>query len=285
MFSTNASENLTLGEIAGPSGLSAEEKAVLDVGLEITSRTSAVPTEMHAQAEAGLAANEEMVAPMVLVAPENQEEDMERQPQPQLAPGLQVQPHEPRPETTEVDEEREETRSELEARIAKIPIRPNVTINLEGGRIIVEELDTPKIRREKARRRKAERAAAAAAAAQGAPKAEVQTIRDDASDLSSLSDLESERGDDDGDDKPVMQGEETISKAAQVTGVPRVPHGPAALITTGSALVVLEPEKRLEGGTLGTSAWSLRIFFLTNVPCQFGLKQVSLEEPSLTNPY
>jgi hypothetical protein len=274
MFSTNASENQTLGEIAGPSGLSAEEKAVLDVGLEITSRASAVPAEMYTQAEAGLAANEEMVAPMVVDAPENQEEDMERQPQPQPAPELQVQPHEPRPEIIEVDEEREETRSELEARIAKIPIRPNVTINLEGGRIIVEELDTPKIRREKARRRKAERAAAAAAAAQGAPQAEVQTIRDDASDLSSLSDLESERGDNDGDEKPVIQGEETISKAGQVAGAPRVPHGPAALITTGSALVVLEPDKRLEGGTLGALAWSLRISLLTNVPCQFGLKQV-----------
>jgi NuA3 HAT complex component NTO1 len=121
----------------------------------------------------------------------------------------------------------------------------------------VEELDTPKIRREKARRRKAEKAAAAAAAAQDAPKVEVENIQDDESDLSSLSDLESERGDDGDDDKPVMQGEEATSKMTpevQVAAARRVPRGPAALITTGPALVVLKPERRLEGGTLGALA-------------------------------
>ncbi|OAX40317.1 hypothetical protein K503DRAFT_864713 [Rhizopogon vinicolor AM-OR11-026] len=246
MFSTNASENLTLSEIAGPSGLSAEEKAEMDVGPEVTSGTSAIPPHIDAQAEASLDASEEMAAPMVLDTPEmHQEEEMEGQLQPESAPGLEVQPHEPRPEITVLDEDREETRSELEARIAKIPTRPNVRINLENGKIIVEELDTPKIRREKARRRKAEKAAAA----QGLPKAKVETAQDDASDLSSLSDLESERGD---DAAPVIQGQETTSKATpetQVATTPRMPRGPAVLITTGFALV-REPEKQLEGGTL-----------------------------------
>ena len=133
-----------------------------------------------------------------------------------------------------------------------------MTINLENGKIIVQELDTPKIRREKARQRKAEKAAAAAAA-QSAAKAEVAAIRDDASDLSSLSDLESERGDDNGggNEKPVIPGEEITSKMTPevpVVATRRVPRGPAALITTGSALILLEPGERLEGGTLGTLA-------------------------------
>lgn len=260
MFSTNASENQTLNDIPGPSGLSVEEKAEMDVGLKVTSGTSAVPPHMHVQTEADLGANEQMEVSMVLDTPEKyREEETETQLQAEPAPGLQVEPHEPRPEITGLDEEREDTQSELEARIAKIPIRPNTKINLENGKIVVEELDTPKIRREKARRRKAEKAAAAAAAAaaQGAPKVEVENIQDDESDLSSLSDLESERGDDGDDDKPVIQGEEATSKMTpevQVAAARRVPRGPAALITTGPALVVLEPERRLEGGTLGALA-------------------------------
>jgi NuA3 HAT complex component NTO1 len=254
MFSTNASENLTLDEIPGPSGLSAEEKAEMNIRPEVMPGTSAIPPRMDARAEADLHVNEEISVLMVTDSPANQEAGTEREPQPEPAAGLQVQP--PEPDTTELDEEREETRSELEARIAKIPTRPNVTINLENGKIIVQELDTPKIRREKARQRKAEKAAAAA---QSAPKAEVAAIQDDASDLSSLSDLESERGDDDGDgdERPVIAGEEMTSKVTPevpVVAARRVPRGPAALITTGSALILLEPGERLEGGTLGTLA-------------------------------
>jgi len=82
-------------------------------------------------------------------------------------------------------------------------------------------------------------------------------IHDDASDLSSLSDLESERRDGDGDEKPVIAGEEITSKVTPevpVVAARRVPRGPAALITTGSALILLEPGERLEGGALGTLA-------------------------------
>ena len=257
MFSTNASENQTLNDIPGPSGLTAEEKAEMDVEPEVASRMSAVPSHVDAQAEADLGANEEMEASMILDTPEKrQEEQTVLQPQAEPVPGLHDQQHEPHTEHTELDEEKEETRSELEARIAKIPIRPNMSINLENGKIVVEELDTPKIRREKARRRKAEKAAAAtvAATAQGAPKADVENIQDDASDLSSLSDLESEGGDG-VDEKLVIQGKVTTSNTipeVQVTAAPRVPRGAAALITTGPALVKLESEKRLEGGTLGT---------------------------------
>lgn len=253
MFSTNASENLTLDEIPGPSGLSAEEKAEMNIRPEVMPGTSAILPHIDTRAEANLHANEGISVPMVFDSPENQEAGTEREPQPEPAAGLQVQP--PEPDTTELEEEREETRSELEARIAKIPTRPNVTINLENGKIVVQELDTPKIRREKARQRKAEKAAAAA---QSAPKAEVKAIQDDASDLSSLSDLESERDDDgDGDEKPVVPGEEITSKVipeAPVVAARRVPRGPASLITTGSALILLEPGERLEGGTLGTLA-------------------------------
>ena len=255
MFSTNASENLTLDEIPGPSGLSAQEKAEMNIKPDAMPGTSTIPPRMGARAEADLHINEEISVLMVTDSPANQEAGTERESQPEPAARLQVQP--PEPDTTELEEEREETRSELEARIAKIPTRPNVTINLENGKIIVQELDTPKIRREKARQRKAEKAAAAAAA-QSAPKAEVVAIQDDASDLSSLSDLESERdGNGDGNEKPVIAGEGITSKVTPevpVVAARRVPRGPAALITTGSALILLEPGERLEGGTLGTLA-------------------------------
>ncbi|KAG0698199.1 hypothetical protein DFH29DRAFT_942772 [Suillus ampliporus] len=247
VFSTNASDNQTLDEIPGPSGLSAEEKAEMDVEPGVPSEASDVPPDMYAQAELGLGTNEETEASVVLdISEKHQEEETERQPQPELEPELEVQPHATfRPGAPELEEDREETRSELEARIAKIPIRPNTKINVENGKIVVEELDTPKLRREKARQRKAEKAAAAAAAAalQGIPTAKVETARDDASDLTSLSDLDSDKeGDTDG--KPVAQSKKTAAATRQL------PRGPATLITTGPALVVLEPGKRLEGGTL-----------------------------------
>ncbi|KAG1795047.1 PHD-zinc-finger like domain-containing protein [Suillus plorans] len=169
------------------------------------------------------------------------------EPQPEVQPQVIIQP-----KVTELEKDREETRSELEARIAKIPVRPNTKINVENGKIVVEELDTPKLRREKARQRKAEKAAvAAAAAAQGLPQANaeipktnVATTQDDVSDLSSLSELDS-----DTDEKPVTRGEATTSNTipdVKLVGTRQLQRAPANLVTTGKALVVLEPGKQLE---------------------------------------
>ncbi|KAG1823125.1 hypothetical protein EV424DRAFT_1321511 [Suillus variegatus] len=231
VFSTNASDNQTLDEISGPSGLSVEEKVEMDVKSGVMSEASAAAPDMDAQAELDHGINEEMEAPMALDIPEkHQEEEPERQ---------------------------------LEARIAKIPVRPNTKINVENGKIVVEELDTPKLRREKARQRKAEKAAAAAAAAAAAqgipqanaeiPKTNVGTTQDDVSDLSSLSELDS-----DTDEKPVTRGEATTSNTipdVKLVGTRQLQRAPANLVTAGKALVVLEPGKQLECGTLDTYPW------------------------------
>jgi NuA3 HAT complex component NTO1 len=264
VFSTNASDNQTLDEISGPSGLSIEEKAEMDVEFGVTSEASVAAPDTDVQvelghgtkAELGHGTNEEVEAPIVLNIPEkHQEEETERQPQPEPEPEPEVQLQAIiQPEVTVLEEDKEDTRSELEARIAKIPIRPNMTINVENGKIVVEELDTPKLRREKARQRKAEKAAAAAAA-QGLPQAEVEipktnvgTTQDDVSDLSSLSELDS-----DTDEKSVTRGKATTSNTvpeAKIIPTRQLPRAPATLVTTGKALVVLEPGKHLEGGTL-----------------------------------
>lgn len=260
VFSTNASDNQTLDEISGPSGLSVEEKAQMDVEFGVMSEASAAALDMDAQAELDHGTDEEMEASITLNIPEkHQEEETERQLQPEPEPEPEIEP-EPevqlqaiiQPEATEL-EDKEETRSELEARIAKIPIRPNTTINVENGKIVVEELDTPKLRREKARQRKAEKAAAAAA--QGLPQAKVEipktnveTTQDDASDLSSLSELDS-----DTDEKPVARGKATTSNVipeVKLVGTRQPQRAPATFVTTGKALVVLEPGKQLENGTL-----------------------------------
>jgi len=95
MFSTNASENLTLDEIHGPSGLSAQEKAEMNIMPDVMPGTSAIPPCMDAQAEADLHVNEEISVLMVTDSPANQEAGTEREPQPEPAAGLQVQPLEP----------------------------------------------------------------------------------------------------------------------------------------------------------------------------------------------
>jgi NuA3 HAT complex component NTO1 len=284
--------------------LSVEEKVEMDVNSGVMSEASAAAPDMDAQAGLGQSTNEETETSMALDIPEkHQEEETERQPQPEPEPQPDSEPQinsepqldsepqpepEPQPEVqpqtiiqpevTELEEDREETRSELEARIAKIPIRPNTKINVENGKIVVEELDTPKLRREKARQRKAEKAAAAAAAAAAQrppqakaeiPKTSAEDTRDDVSELSSLSELDS-----DSDEKPVKRGEATTSNTIKLVGTRQVQRAPAALITTGKALVVLEPGKQLEGGTLGRSAHTFTNSHLTTIPCQFGLKQV-----------
>lgn len=253
VFSTNASDNQTLDEISGPSGLSIEEKVEMDVNSGVMPEASAAALDMDVQAGLGHGTYEEMKTSMTLDIPEkHQEEEIERRLQPVPEPQPEIQPQAIiQPEATELEEDREETRSELEARIAKIPIRPNTKINVENGKIVVEELDTPKLRREKARQRKAEKAAAAAAAQRPPqapaeiPKTNVGATQDDVSDLSSLSELDS-----DTDEKAVTRGEGTTSNTVKLVGTRQLQRAPATLITTGKALVVLEPGKQLECGTL-----------------------------------
>lgn len=139
-------------------------------------------------------------------------------------------------------QEVEPTQEELEARIASIPVEPHTKVITERGRIVIEELDTPATRRAKARRKKAERAAAALAAQQVVQAPEPSH---EDSDLTSLSELESEDGGD-GDSK----------STGQQSGLTHVPQpasaaGPSTASTHREpGTVILEDGKMLEGGTL-----------------------------------
>ena len=163
--------------------------------------------------------------------------------QPVLEPPGPVLEPEPEPEPAPAPEVHEETQSELEARIAAIPRDRYTNIIAVGGRIIIEELDTPATRREKASRRKAEKKAAAAAAAA------VLSTRDKGdgheSDLSSLSELESEE---EGGGEASQKEREPVrvsSPAPPIAGPSTAPQ-PAE-----PGVVVLPEGKFLEGGTLG----------------------------------
>ncbi|KAI6149699.1 PHD-zinc-finger like domain-containing protein [Pisolithus tinctorius] len=138
--------------------------------------------------------------------------------------------------------EAELTQEELEARIASIRVEPHTKVITERGRIVIEELDTPATRREKAQRRKAEKAAAILAAQQAlnAP----EPSHED-SDLSSLSELESEDGGD-GDTKSTEQqsGPSQLPQPVQAVIPPTVPT------RREPGTIILEDGKMLEGGTL-----------------------------------
>ena len=79
MFSTNASENLTLDENPGPSGLSAQEKAEMNIRPHVMPGTSTIPPRMDARVEADLYLNEEISVLMVTDSPANQEAGTERE--------------------------------------------------------------------------------------------------------------------------------------------------------------------------------------------------------------
>ncbi|KAG8221082.1 hypothetical protein J3R82DRAFT_2599 [Butyriboletus roseoflavus] len=186
-MSTTASENQTIygavppEEVAGPSGLTAEEKAEVDVPMDVEQPELEPPVALPVPAPVFVP--EYVSEPVPEPAPEPAPEPVpEPEPEPELAPA---------PETRE-----EETQSELAARIiATIPRDQYTNIIAVDGKIIIEELDTPATRREKASRRKAEKAAAAVAAAQSEAQHEPSTRgKGDGhdSDLSSLSELESE---------------------------------------------------------------------------------------------
>ncbi|KIJ65462.1 hypothetical protein HYDPIDRAFT_88395 [Hydnomerulius pinastri MD-312] len=155
--------------------------------------------------------------------------------------------------------ELEETQSQLEARIAAIPKDPHTKIIAEHGRIIIEELDTPATRREKAMRRKVEKAAAATRTQGTQPRTRMKVDGAD-SDLSSLSELESEE--EDGNEEVAQEGNIAIDKDRQPTHpVPPVQvaqpvAGPSTVPQRSEPGAVILPEgKTLEGGTLDTYPW------------------------------
>ena len=162
------------------------------------------------------------------------------------APVVQDAPH-----------EAEMSREELEARIATIPVVPHTKVIAEHGRIVIEELDTPAIRKEKAQRKKAERRAAAAAAAGAVATtipqtADVQMHNLEDADLSPLSELESEDGDI-GQLEDKMEGLGGSQRGPSVAGPSKAPTPPPPP-PREPGTVVLEGGKMLEGGTLGESS-------------------------------
>lgn len=259
-ISTTASENQTIrvvvppGEVAGPSGLTAEEKAGVDIPMDVEQqREERLPTALPIPAlepipkpisepvPETVPVPEAVPVPIAELVPETVSVP-ETVPIPVSVPELVFEPEpEPAPEV------HEEVQSELEARIAAIPRDRYTNIFAMGGRIIIEELDTPATRREKASRRKAEKKKAAAAAT-AAAHSQAQHSRDKGngheSDLSSLSDLESEDG-----------GREVGPKERQPVEIlppaPPIP-GPSTAPQPAEPGVVILPEgKTLEGGTLG----------------------------------
>ncbi|KAF9224082.1 hypothetical protein BS17DRAFT_780434 [Gyrodon lividus] len=185
-----------LDEVAGPSGLSAQEKAEIEGPMDVEG--------------------------------------------PQLEPSLLASAPEREPQ------EEEETQSHLETRIAAILRDPHTKIIAEHGRIIIEELDTPATRREKAVRRKAEKAAAAAAQAHARFTQPITQVKADGheSDLSSLSELESEEEDGDGVDRKDRHPTRTVQPAQPVAGPSTAPQ------PTEAGVVILPEGQTLEGGTL-----------------------------------
>ena len=171
-----------------------------------------------------------------------------RQPAPELA--LEPVP-EPEPEAELVPEVHEKTQAELEARIAAIPRDRYTNIFAMDGKIIIEELDTPATRREKASRRKAEKKAAAAAAVAVTVVAQQQAQpstrgKGDGcdSDLSSLSELESEE--EGGDEAGAKERHVNVHPPGPPIAVPT-----SALPPAEPGVVILPEGRTLEGGTLG----------------------------------
>ncbi|KAF8141451.1 hypothetical protein EV363DRAFT_1308129 [Boletus edulis] len=261
-ISMSASENQTIRgtippeEVAGPSGLTAEEKADVDVAMHVEQPVVGPSVALPVPALEPLP--EPVSHPVPVPALEHvpvpvpashpipvpvSEPVSEPVPEPVLEP-------EPEPEPVPVPEAHEETHAELEARIAAIPRDRYTNIFAVDGKIIIEALDTPATRREKASRRKAEKAAAAAAAAAQSQTQLTTPGKGDGhdSDLSSLSELESEEED---------GGEEVPKERLASVPLPAPPiAGPSTVLQPpGPGVVVLPEGQTLEGGTLGTYPW------------------------------
>ena len=264
-ISTTVSENQTIygtvppEEVAGPSVPTAEEKAEVDVPMDVE-QPDIKPSESIVLPIPDLEPLPEPVSqpapetvPIPIPVPIPEFVPIQPVPIPEFVPVSRPVPEpdlepEPEPEPAPVPEVHEETQSELEARIAAIPRDRYTNIIAVDGRIIIEELDTPATRREKASRRKAEKAsrrkaekkaAAAAAAAAALPTRDKGDGHE--SDLSSLSELESEE-----------EGEGEGPTEQQPVGVPPPIAGPSRAPLPAEPGVVILPEgKTLEGGTLG----------------------------------
>ena len=310
-LSTTASESQTIHatvppeEVAGPSGLTVEEKAEVDASMDVEEpeREPSVALPIPALEPAAEPAPEPVYQPIpetipeavpapvgqpisepvpepvsqpvpdTVVAPVGQPisepvpepvpdtapvgqpisepiPEPVSQPVPELAPELVPEPVSEldleavaEPEPAPAPEVHEETQAELQARIAAIPRDRYTNIFAMNGKIIIEELDTPATRREKASRRKAEKAAAAAVQLQAQPAIHERGDGHD-SDLSSLSELES---DEEGGGKagPKERPVKVPPSAPPIAGPSTAPQ-PA-----GPGEVVLPEGKTLEGGTLG----------------------------------
>lgn len=235
--STTASENQTIlgtvppEEVAGPSGLTVEEKA------EVVVPMSVEQPELDPSIAPPLPALERIPEPVPEPISELVVELLpERQPEPEPAPAPEARAG--------------ETQSELAARIAAIPRDRYTNIITVGGKIIIEELDTPATRREKASRRKAEKAAAAATtvAAQSQARHEPSTRNKGdghESDLSSLSELESEE-EGGGEAGPKKREPVTVPSSDPPIAGPSTAPQPA-----GPGAAILPEDKIMEGGTLG----------------------------------
>lgn len=253
-ISTTVSENQTIygtippEEVAGPSGLSMEEKAEVDVPMDVEQPEEEPSIALPIPALEPIL--EPVPGPVSEPIPEPIPEPASEPviPEPVSEPVLEMVPErEPEPELAPAPEE---THSELVARIAAIPRDRYTNIIAVDGKIIIEELDTPATRREKASRRKAEKAAAAVAAVtsqsqarHGPPTREKGDGHE--SDLSSLSELESEEEGRDEAGPKEQQPVEIPIPAPPITGPSTAPQ-PA-----GPGAVTLPEGKTLEGGTLG----------------------------------
>ncbi|KAH7914590.1 PHD-zinc-finger like domain-containing protein [Hygrophoropsis aurantiaca] len=141
------------------------------------------------------------------------------------------------------------SRKENETMRPILPViaNPNTKIISEHGRLIIEELDTPAIRREKARLRKAEkRRENAEVIPQIQP---MDAVNGDESDLSSLSDLESEQG----RDVPNQEGT-TNRLGEQRRSFAKLPKAIGSAVVNPD-VVVVKKDTLLERGTLDTYPW------------------------------
>ncbi|KAG5651329.1 hypothetical protein H0H81_009082 [Sphagnurus paluster] len=148
------------------------------------------------------------------------------------------------------------------------PVPPVKVVQMENGRVILEELDTPAIRREKAIRRREERQRLAAENATlvgpGAPGAVSQPGRgrvsrkkknkqDDESQMSSASDYGSEGEDIESEPEPTEKLTASVPPSKAISKAPRKKRGRPAASTSdidNTCQVLLEGNKMLEGGTL-----------------------------------
>ena len=261
-ISTAASENQTIygtippEEAVVPSGSVPEQTEELEVLMDVEQPEPSVLVSIPALEPISEPIPEplpKMDAEPELEHPPELEPAPEMEPVPEFVPEpeletapLPVTEPEPEPKSMPPPEAQEkDVETELAARIAAIPRDQYTNIITVGGKIIIEELDTPATRREKASRRKAEKKAAAAAATAVHTQSRVpEKNNGHESDLSSLSELESDE-EGGGGSRHKERAVKAPPPAVPVGGPSTAPH-PAE-----PGVPVLPESKTLEGGTLG----------------------------------